>query len=104
MEEIQKQISQLQNLVADLQTWQKPVLTFAEAAKFTGLSQSYLYKLTSAGKIPHYKPSGKLLFFKKEELQNWLLSNRQGNKSKNETLQSFKIGRRNGANHKDSRP
>lgn len=55
---------------------QKNILTFDEAAKFTGLSKSYLYKLTSANKIPFYRPSGKLLYFQREELETWLLQNR----------------------------
>jgi len=54
----------------------KEVLTFDEAAQFTGLSKSYLYKLTSAQKVPHYKPSGKLVYFNRDELTAWLLQNR----------------------------
>lgn len=54
---------------------QKTVLTFDEAAIFTGFSKSHLYKLTSTGKIPHYKPQGKLIFFNKEDLDAWLLQN-----------------------------
>lgn len=57
-------------------TLQKNVLTFDEACIFSGLSKSYLYKLTSAQKIPHYKPSGKLIYFNREELEAWLLQNR----------------------------
>ncbi len=54
----------------------KEVLTFAEAAIFTGLSKSYLYKLTSGQKIPHYKPAGKVVYFNRTELQAWLQQNR----------------------------
>lgn len=55
----------------------KVVLTFDEVAVYTGLSKSYLYKLTSTGKVPHYKPSGKIIYFDKKEIDNWLLSNRR---------------------------
>lgn len=55
---------------------QKDVLTFDEAVSFTGMSKSYMYKLTSAHKIPHYKPSGKMVYFNRNELQRWLLQNR----------------------------
>lgn len=55
---------------------QKDVLTFDEAVSFTGMSKSYMYKLTSAHKIPHYKPSGKMVYFNRNELQTWLLQNR----------------------------
>lgn len=54
----------------------KQVLTFEEAAAFTGLSKSYLYKLTSTQKIPHYKPTGKLVYFDREELESWIKKNR----------------------------
>ena len=55
----------------------KEVLTFEETCDFTGISSSYLYKLTSAGKIPHSKPNGKLLFFEKKKIVDWLLRNGQ---------------------------
>ncbi|MEG1544483.1 MAG: helix-turn-helix domain-containing protein [Tannerellaceae bacterium] len=54
----------------------KQVLTFDEASIFTGLSKSYLYKLTSTQKIPHYKPSGKLCYFDRTELEGWIKQNR----------------------------
>ncbi|QGY47269.1 excisionase family DNA-binding protein [Maribellus comscasis] len=53
----------------------KKVLTFDEACEYTGLSRSYLYKLTSSGRIPFSKPNGKIIFFEKEKLDNWLLQN-----------------------------
>lgn len=53
----------------------KKVLTFDEACDYTGLSRSYLYKLTSSGVIPYSKPNGKVIFFDKEKLNKWLLKN-----------------------------
>ena len=53
---------------------EKRVLTFNEMVRYSGLSKSYLYKLTSAGMIPHYKPNGKNIFFEKAEVEAWLLS------------------------------
>ena len=50
-------------------------LTFVEAADYLGFSKSYLYKLTSANKIPHYKPQGKRVYFAKGELNTWLCRN-----------------------------
>ena len=55
----------------------KEVLTFEETCFYTGISRSYLYKLTSAGKIPHSKPNGKMLFFEKRKVVDWLLQNGQ---------------------------
>tara|TARA_R110000868_G_scaffold136776_1_gene349832 strand:- start:709 stop:999 length:291 start_codon:yes stop_codon:yes gene_type:complete len=54
----------------------KEVLTFDEASDYTGISRSYLYKLTASGKIPHSKPNGKMLFFDKKKLVDWLLQNK----------------------------
>lgn len=54
----------------------KPVLSFEEACLYTGLSKSWMYKLTSRGDIAHYKPDGKKIYFKTAELENWLLRNK----------------------------
>ncbi|MBT4399541.1 MAG: helix-turn-helix domain-containing protein [Bacteroidetes bacterium] len=62
------------NQIEKMLTSQKTVLSFSETAEYTGLSKSYLYKLTSAGVIPHYKPTGKMLYFKKTEIDEWLVS------------------------------
>lgn len=53
----------------------KVVLTFEEACEYTGFTKSYMYKLTSARKIPHSKPNGKKIFFHKMQLDKWLLGN-----------------------------
>ena len=55
----------------------KATLNSKRAGRYTGLSDSQLYKLTKAGKVPHYKPSGKLLFFSKRELDGWLCRNHE---------------------------
>lgn len=67
--------------VADIVTAQtifttKDVLTTEEAAAYMGMRKSYLYKLTMNKKIPHYKPVGKVCYFQRKELEEWLLSNR----------------------------
>lgn len=54
----------------------KEILTFDEAAQFTGLSKSYLYKLTSSQRISHFKPTGKLIYFNRSELEAWLMQNK----------------------------
>lgn len=47
-------------------------LTFNEAATFLSCSKSYLYKLTHQRAVPCYKPMGKKLFFKRQELEGFL--------------------------------
>ena len=50
----------------------KTVLNIDEAALFTGLSVGHIYRLTSGKKIPHFKKQRKL-YFKKAELEAWML-------------------------------
>ncbi|MCX6155446.1 MAG: DNA-binding protein [Candidatus Kapabacteria bacterium] len=54
---------------------EKEVLNFSEFLSYTGFSKGYAYKLTSLCKIPHSKPSGKLIFFKKSDVDSWLMRN-----------------------------
>ena len=56
-------------------TQPKP-LTLKEAAEFLDFSGSYLYRLTSQGRVPCYKPEGKRIYFDRAELVNWLKRNR----------------------------
>ena len=63
-------------------TQPKP-LTLKEAAEFLDFSRSYLYRLTSQGRIPCYKPEGKRVYFDRAELVDWLKRNR--NRTQEET-------------------
>lgn len=57
------------------QSVSKEIYTLKEAAEYMSLSTSYLYKLTHWNKIRNYKPTGKLLYFKKSDLDEWMLQN-----------------------------
>lgn len=70
---LQAQVEKVEKLLYCI----KDTLNFKEACRYTGLSDSQLYKLTKTGKVPHYKPSGKLLFFSKRELDGWLCRNHE---------------------------
>lgn len=76
MDEILDRLKRLEQLIEEQNLIGKGVLNFAETAKYLELSHSHLYKLTSAGSIPFYKPNGKKLYFNRQELDNWLLRNR----------------------------
>lgn len=58
-----------------LLTANKEVLTLDEACQYTGISRAYMYKLTASEKIPHSKPSGKMIYFDRKRLDSWLLRN-----------------------------
>ena len=47
----------------------KDILNAKEVCLYLDISQSLLYKLTSSGEIPHFKPRGKMVFFEKKELE-----------------------------------
>jgi excisionase family DNA binding protein len=70
---IEQKLERIEKLLLNSQ---KTVLSFNDLVEFTGLSQSYLYKLTSKGDIPFYRPNGKQLYFNKVEIEKWLLRNR----------------------------
>tara|TARA_R100000789_G_scaffold92639_1_gene91318 strand:- start:1192 stop:1422 length:231 start_codon:yes stop_codon:yes gene_type:complete len=55
----------------------KEVLTFDEACLYSGISRSYMYKLTAKNLIPYSKPRGKLIYFEKNKLNAWLLGNQK---------------------------
>ena len=69
-----KQIADL--ITANIINTSKEVLTSDEAARYMGVSKSYLYKLTMGRQIPHFKPNGKMCYFDRLELEKWLKSNR----------------------------
>lgn len=76
MENLQSIDDRLRNIETLLLS-QKTVLNFDEVAAYTGLSKSYLYKLTCSGGVPCYKPNGKHIYFNKPEIEQWLLQNRK---------------------------
>jgi len=76
MEHLQSIDDRLRCIETLLQS-QKTVLNFEEVAAYTGLSKSYLYKLTSSGGIPCFKPQGKHIYFNKQEIDSWLMQNRK---------------------------
>lgn len=72
---------------------QKTILSFDEASVYTGLSKSHLYKLTSTNGVPCYKPTGKKLYFNKEELDEWLQRNKKLSQDEiDEMAESYLMG------------
>ena len=70
-------LQELSDSVADKTIFcTKEVLTSEEVARYMGVSRSYLYKLTMRREIPHYKPRGKICYFNRQEVEQWLQSNR----------------------------
>ncbi len=72
----EKELNEIKVFIAQQVILQKEIMTLKEAAIYSGISRSYLYKLTSSSLIPFYKPNSKLIYFSKDELNKWLLSRR----------------------------
>jgi excisionase family DNA binding protein len=53
----------------------KEVINLRELSEYTGLSRSYLWKLTMSRQVPFYRV-GKLCYFNVKEINQWLQSKR----------------------------
>ena len=91
-----QRIDERQRNIETLLLSQKTVLNFDEVAAYTGLSKSYLYKLTSTGGIPCFKPQGKHIYFNKQEIDRWLLQNRKATTDEIESQAATIVTLRNG--------
>ena len=74
---LEQRLERIEKMLEAQNIGNKKVLNIDELAQYTRMSKQYLYKLTSKNKIPYSKPNGKTLFFNKEEIDTWLLTNRQ---------------------------
>ena len=80
MDEILKRLEKIEQLLNNQGLYQKEVLSFSEGCSYCGFTPSHMYKLTSLNTIPFYKPNGKMVFFRRSELDTWLLRNRSSSK------------------------
>lgn len=82
MNEIMKRLDRLEVLTL---LAAKSVLTLEEVCLLTGLAKSTVYKMTANRVIPHYHAEGgKHLYFKKDEVENWLTRNRVSSQTEDE--------------------
>ena len=73
LDRIEKAIAAL-NTTNPIQVNNTP-MDVKDLSAYLKLSISAIYKLTSTSEIPHYK-SGKRLYFKKEDIDEWIFSHR----------------------------
>lgn len=50
--------------------------TVESAADYLDISVAHMYKLTSTGSIPHYKPGGKRIYIYESDLDDYIRSGR----------------------------
>jgi excisionase family DNA binding protein len=65
----------------------KQVLTLDEFCAYAGISKNYAYQLTASGRITFYRPSGKRIYFKLDDVIEFLTSNE--NKSEHTQLKKI---------------
>ena len=76
-EKIFIELDEIKKLIKNQTLLTKPILNFLEACAYLEVSPSHLYKLTSKKEVPHFCPTGKKLYFRRDELDLWLQQNRQ---------------------------
>ncbi|MFN3802961.1 helix-turn-helix transcriptional regulator [Belliella pelovolcani] len=75
MENTEKMILTKLDSIEEMISSRKEILNMRELAKYTGYSESTLYKKVHYNKIPFSKPHGKMLFFERKKIDKWLLQN-----------------------------
>jgi excisionase family DNA binding protein len=76
MEIIIQKLNDLELVIKRQTILSKEVLTLEEAAEHLQLSKSCIYKMTSNKEIPFYTPGGKKIYFRRTELEQWILNSR----------------------------
>lgn len=74
MEIILKKLEKLEVLIERQYILSKEILSLEEAAEYLKLSKSCLYKMTSSREISFYVPGGKKIYFRRTELDTWVLN------------------------------
>lgn len=54
----------------------KDVFNMDDVSAYTGMTKGYIYKLVCRREIPYYKGGGKCNYFKRDEINTWLLQHR----------------------------
>lgn len=86
--QISERLDRIEELLKKQSLYSKDIFNIEELAEYIGMSISYIYKIHCKNEIPSYKPNGKTLFFKRTEIDLWLLRNRQ---STNEEIEAEAI-------------
>ena len=73
--QLEETLFNIENSISKFSLAVKTILSTDEAAEFLGIKPSYLYKLTSNKEIRFFKPQGKLNYFRKDDLETFLLRN-----------------------------
>lgn len=53
----------------------KKVFNVQDFSRYSGFKESYIYKIIGRKEVDHSKPGGKMVFFNKDKIDEYLLSN-----------------------------
>lgn len=75
VEKLIQELRELKTQVSEAILCKKEILTLDEAAQYLRISKSTLYKLNLINGIPHSKPAQKLIYYKRADLDAWMMKN-----------------------------
>ena len=81
---IQLVLDKLESIEKRLFEKDKPFLSIDEASEYLGISKNTLYGYTSKGIIPFHKPQNRKIFFRIDDLNQFVLDNKNRNASNQE--------------------
>ncbi|MGD9488760.1 MAG: helix-turn-helix domain-containing protein [Calditrichaceae bacterium] len=84
---LEKLLSEIQELKTLTLKRDKPFMSVSEAADYIGIPKQSLYQLSSKKIIPFYKPSGRRIYFKVEDLNNYIM-NKSGRYKSNDEIEA----------------
>jgi len=70
-----KEVRSLKREMKNSSLFRKRIYTMKEAALVSGVSLSFIQKLISSNQIPHSQPTGKLIFIRRRDLEEFLMRN-----------------------------
>jgi len=71
-----ERLDRIEAHLSDLRLTSRETFDLTSAAAYLHISKSHLYQLTSRGKIGHYKPAGKRIYFDRADLDEYIRRNR----------------------------
>ena len=85
LNEIADKLSEIRKLLVNKE---KPFLTIDEASKYLGISKNTIYGYTAKGILPFYKIQGRKIYFRIEDIDEFVLNEK--NKVKNNWVDGLK--------------
>lgn len=91
IEALKEQLDRIERLLIESS---KTILNIDECAAYTGYSKDTIYRHTSQRTIPFYKPMNGAIYFRRSEIDDWLLRNRMATKQEISSMAATHIATR----------